>query len=300
MRRAVLCALLLSSAFADEYDPVAPAAATVVVGRTRLTLLSPHLFRFEVSSANATAPVFDDRATTVVVNRRPNTIPAFSVARLNASAATVTTSALTITVVDAGGATDRVVSGGPPPGISLSVAFDGPTGPMTWTPPTGPSVDPLNLNGTYTALDCYTSPEDCNEMYEALMGPGLVSRSGWALLDETETARVLPAPDAPAGIPTWWDEARVRIDAYDIYFNGRGDSDHRASLSDWISILGRPAMLPRAAFGVWWSRYYPYDQQTIVTEVLQGYKNFSIPLNFVVFDSTFSARNGNATVVLLR
>jgi len=361
-------ALLVSGARADAYDPVAPAAATVVVGRARLTLLSPHLFRFEVSGANATAPAFDDRATTVVVNRRPAVVPAFSVVRVNATAATVTTGALAITVVDAGGgagpgdfcraarpgrdfaqttrapafpngavvasqaaccdacmadpectawvfavkaagrvggdppgtncyplsaasglvnATDRVAGGGgggPPPGISLSVAFDGPAGATTWAPPTGPPADPLNLNGTYKALDCYTSPEECNEAYVAAMGPGLISRSGWAFLDDTETARVVPAPDAPAGIPTWWDEGRVRVDVYDVYFNARGDGDHRAAIADWVTVLGRPAMLPRAAFGVWWSRYYPYTQDSIVAEVLEGYRNFSIPLNFLVFD----------------
>jgi alpha-glucosidase (family GH31 glycosyl hydrolase) len=43
-------------------------------------------------------------------------------------------------------------------------------------------------------------------------------------------------------------------------------------------------MLPRSAFGVWWSRYYPYNQSSIVEEVLSGYANFSIPLSNLVLD----------------
>ena len=60
--------------------------------------------------------------------------------------------------------------------------------------------------------------------------------------------------------------------------------DYRAAMAEWMSILGRPAMLPRSAFGVWWSRYYRYSEETIVSEVLDGYRNHSIPLNALVMD----------------
>ena len=124
------------------------------------------------------------------------------------------------------------------------------------------------------------------------MGSGFISRSGWAVLDDRATGRLVPVATAPAGLPTWWDQSGSLIDSFDMYFHAHGDLNFRAALADWVSIMGRPAMLPRSAFGVWWSRYYPYTQQTIVDEVLSGYANFSIPLNNLVFDvSLLSLKN---------
>jgi len=205
-------------------------------------------------------------------------------------------------LADAGGAqhgvADRVLggsadSGSLPPGMTISITFATPPGAAggsgpttTWTAAVG-AADAQNLNGTYQALDCYSTPMQCNDEYRAAMQPGLLSRSGWGLLDDSTTARLTAAPDAPAGIPTWWDSSGrgpTRPTGYDVYFLARSDADFKAMLADWIAVLGRPAMLPRSAFGVWWSRYYPYTETTIVEEVLSGYKNYSIPLNMLVFD----------------
>ena len=172
-----------------------------------------------------------------------------------------------------------------PRGMSLSISFDSPgsSGNTTmWTPATG--SDPENLNGTYTALDCYSTPMQCNDEYAGKMRPGLLSRTGWATLDDSIAGRVVPVPERPAGIPTWWDTSIENPTAVDLYFNGRPDGSHRAALADWVRVLGKPAMLPRSAFGVWWSRYYPYSQTSIVEEVLRGYRNYSIPLNNLVLD----------------
>ena len=68
---------------------------------------------------------------------------------------------------------------------SISVSFVGPTGELvTWTPGL---VDPSNLNGTYTSLDCYSTPMECNSQYDAKMGSGLLSTAGWTALDDTAT-----------------------------------------------------------------------------------------------------------------
>ena len=204
-------------------------------------------------------------------------------------------------LADAGGArhgvADRVLggnadSGSLPPGMSISITFATPPGAAggepttTWTHAVG-AADAQNLNGTYSALDCYSTPMQCNDEYRAAMQPGLLSRSGWGLLDDSLTARLAAAPDAPAGIPTWWDSAGrgpSRPTSYDVYFGARSDANFKAMLADWVAVLGRPAMLPRSAFGVWWSRYYPYSETSIVEEVLSGYYNYSIPLNMLVFD----------------
>jgi len=302
-------------------NPVADPAAIVVVGATRVTLLTAAMIRVETRSARS--PAFDDRATLQAVNRYLP-VPSFTVAPINATAATITTAALTITVVDDGGAppdacaspragfdvsnprrspaypnglndttqatccaacnsdalctafvfnsapgargnncwplsgygalvpaADRL-TGGATGGASVTVSFKGPGGStVTWAPGAG---DPANLNGTYSALDCYSTPMECNAEYYGRMGGGLLSTAGWAALDDTRTARLVAAPNNPAGLPVWWDLGSMPL--LDVYFHAHPQLDFKAALADWVSVLGRPEMLPRSAFGVWWSRYY--------------------------------------------
>ena len=181
-----------------------------------------------------------------------------------------------------GTASDRTAGVKAPPSASLPVTieFTGSDGmPSTWVPGL---VDDANLNGTYAALDCYSTPMQCNDVYQSSMKPGLLSRAGWSIIDDSTTGRLVPAPDHPADIPYWW--SLDLITQADLYFQAFSTTNYSVAMSNWMSILGRPAMLPRSAFGVWWSRYWKYTQDSIVTEVLNGYKNFSIPLNNLVFD----------------
>ena len=154
-------------------------------------------------------------------------------------------------------------------------------GPVTWTPSL---VNTGNLNGTYWALDCYSTPMQCNEEFYERMQPGLLSTSGWQLLDDSYIGRFTPAARRPAGVPSWW--SLDFLNQIDWYFQiHRPGADHfRNALSEWASVLGAPPMLPRQAFGVWWSRYYPYSQATFINEVLSGYANYSIPLSTMVLD----------------
>jgi len=105
----ILCYLNLAVSLTTfEYNPVANVEATVVIGRARVTLLSSNLVRVEVTSNNASNPVFDDRATTAVVNRNLP-VPDFTINHINETAATITTSTLSITYVDSGGSQQQAV-----------------------------------------------------------------------------------------------------------------------------------------------------------------------------------------------
>lgn len=335
----------------EPYNPVANPGAVVTQGGTRITVLTPTLVRFDTPGSLG----FDDRASFQVVNRNLP-VPFFTVTTLNSSAVRVTTSVLTITVVDGGGghkqtclaanaSTDAIQptrsptwpngldypngtlqvvtqagccaacnadplcniwvwasdtglcwpldsDGGVKPGTSrvlggsqaplsrgISVSFTGPGGStVTWDPSIS---DPANLNGTYSALDCYSTPMECNSEYYGRMGEGLLSQAGWSFLLDP-TARMDPAPTSPAGLNDWW--SLQGIPGYDVYFQANPSLDYKGAMKEWVSVLGRPALLPRSAFGVWWSRYYEYTQDTIVQEVLSGYANYSIPLNNLVLD----------------
>ena len=178
------------------------------------------------------------------------------------------------------GVGNRLLGGSPPASDGISVAFTGPLGStVVWTPSTA-SIQ--NLNGTYSALDCYSTPMQCNAEYYERMREGLLSRDGWGSLTDTAVARTVAAPSNPAGLPYWWTLADAPL--LDVYFQAHPSLDFKGALLDWSAVLGRPALLPHSAFGVWWSRYWQYTQQSIVEEVLQGYADNSIPLNNLVFD----------------
>ncbi len=51
-------------------------------------------------------------------------------------------------------------------------------------------------------------------------------------------------------------------------------------------------MPPLSAFGVWWSRYYPYSGDQFISEVVAGiYANNSLPLHHVVLDVDWHTRS---------
>ena len=94
--RPCLSALLLAAlARGDTPNPAADPASVVSCGRARFSVLSPSLLRLEFSASR----VFSDAATLQVVNRR-FPVPAFTVARPNATACVISTAALSLTFDD--------------------------------------------------------------------------------------------------------------------------------------------------------------------------------------------------------
>jgi hypothetical protein len=108
---------------------------------------------------------------------------------------------------------------------------------------------------------------------------GIVSRSGWALVDDSHRPRFdgaeWPWVRSPPSDPvTGADGAMLRADWY-LFAHGM---DYRAALRDFIAVAGRVAMPPRFAFGVYFSRWWPFsdvESQNIVTE----YESYSMPLD---------------------
>ena len=108
----VMSALAMYTASAAAADPVAAAGAVVSAGLARFTILSPQLIRLEhptvpdvysnvdnigATRNSGTITTGDDRATSVVINRLVEPVPAFTVAKVNATAITITTSKLRLT-----------------------------------------------------------------------------------------------------------------------------------------------------------------------------------------------------------
>jgi alpha-glucosidase (family GH31 glycosyl hydrolase) len=126
--------------------------------------------------------------------------------------------------------------------------------------------DDQNLKGTHRTLDGIDGAVELEE--------GLLSKSGWTLIDDTES---LVFND------TGWLEARdVDQDYQDLYFLAYGD-DYQSALKDFSKITGEIPLLPRWALGNWWSRYWEYSDQEL-KELMLEFEQREIPLSVCIVD----------------
>jgi alpha-glucosidase len=255
-------------------NPVADPKAVVVAGHARFTVLTPQLIRMEWSADGR----FEDHASFVFINRRLP-VPKFSPTELNngplgsVSSLTIKTDALQLTYTPTGGGHFA------PDNLSITLAVDGKS--VVWHPGL---TDSENLMGTTRTLD-----DARGSKTEEPIEPGLVSRSGWALVDDSTRPlfdsadfRFLDGEKSPW---PWAMErpANEKPGSYtDWYFFGDGH-DYRRALGDFVRVAGRIPLPPRFAFGAWWSRYWAYSDQEL-DELVRGFRENSTPLDVLVID----------------
>ena len=123
-------------------------------------------------------------------------------------------------------------------------------------------TSPDNLKGSLQTMDCYLGPTQCRAVYEGRLKAGLLSREGWAVVDDSTSPLLDAASD-------WRVERNTRPgwrpDDVDWFFFGRGTAQtaYRDTLADFAVAAGGPVLMPASAYGVWWSRYWTYDQAGI-------------------------------------
>ena len=246
-------------------DPLADPKAVVVLGNARFTVLTPQLIRLEWSADGK----FEDHASLVFLNRRLP-VPEFEKALTDGGhKLTIKTEAQTLTYVPT--ADGRFT----PENLSISFLVDGKQ--VVWHPGL---ADPENLEGTTRTLDKARGSNTIEPI-----GPGLVSRSGWALVDDSmrplfDSAdfRFVDGEKSP-----WpWVMERPAGDRQDWYFFGYGH-DYKQALGDFVKVAGRIPLPPRFAFGVWWSRYWAYTDQEL-DELVRGFRENDTPLDVLVID----------------
>lgn len=127
-------------------------------------------------------------------------------------------------------------------------------------------VDQLNLGGTTRTLDGATGAVE--------LDPGLVSRSGWALVDDSHSL-VFDENN--------WPTSRDRSTSYkDLYFYGYG-TNYLDAIIDHQRLTGKPGILPRWALGNWWSRYWAYSDKSLLA-LMDEFKKQEIPLSVCIVD----------------
>jgi hypothetical protein len=246
------------------YNPVANSKAVVKAGCcARFTVLTANLIRIEWDDQGK----FEDQATPAVVNRNLP-VPPFNVTS-TANSTTITTSQIQLHYSPVGApfnqTTLQVI------GIDPNLAF------KQWNP-SMPNVG--NLLGTIRSLDQLNVISlNCTENANVTINGeslhcewGLISRNGWVVYDDTQNWGLTSQ--------NWWDSKND--DEIDWYLFAYGHY-YTAAIQDYTLIGGSVAMVPRYVTGVWWSRWYNYNN--LGTEsVVHDYVSRSIPLDVYVLD----------------
>ncbi len=266
---ATLATTAVSSATGNEItDPVADPKAIVTLGKARFTVLTPQLIRMEWAADGK----FEDHASLVFLNRRLP-VPEFSrTVTKGGHRLLLKTSALTLTYTPAAGQASGQFT---PQNLSIEQAVDGK--PIAWHPGL---ADEQNLQGTTRTLDGALGGKT-----KEPLGDGLVSRSGWALVDDS-TRPLFDSSDFRfkdgENSPWPWVMERPAGDRQDWYFFGYGH-DYKRAMGDYVRVAGRIPLPPRFAFGAWWSRYWAYSDQEI-DEIIRGFHQNNVPLDVFVID----------------
>jgi len=266
----IFLGLLLLSLYANfvfaENNPVADTKAIVISGDMRFTVLTPEMIRIEWSDKQ----MFEDRASFTVINRKLP-VPYFTTEE-NDDFLYIKTEKLNLQYRKGSfpGTFD------PPSSANLKITFEMDGRTVTWYPW---KKDPLNLKGTTRTLDGSNGDNKLAEMED-----GLISRSGWALIDETaeraDGSISLMFEKRENGVD--WVDQRADKPAMDWYFMGHG-RNYKKALSDFTKIAGKIPMPPMYAFGYWYSKYEEYTDQDFKNLVLEM-EEHDIPLDVMVID----------------
>ena len=240
-----------------------------VSGNVRIRILSPTLARCEYSPSGK----FVNSLTAVVVNRR-----------WTSPHVTLRTDGDWL-ALSAEGITVRYRPGpGPLTHDNLRVAWSAGGMAGTWSP--GDS-DRANLGGISSSLDGARRGRLPRQL------PGILSRSGYFLLDDSRT----PVWDGK----TQWIAVRGDPGSQDLYLFAYG-KDFRHVLGEYATLCGSIPMIPEYAFGAWATdlnyEYLPgtnvVDNYTYtadsVRSIITRFRTFGIPLDVMVLDYAWHLR----------
>ncbi len=223
-----------------------PAEGAMICGETwRVTVLTDRLLRLEYEPLGR----FCDTATQTVINRA-FPLPPFTRSEKNGWL-TVETEAVRLQY-----------DGRPFSPEGLSVTLKGQYGAYASVWHYGDNG--RNMKGTARTLD---------EANGAIpLGDGLFSWEGFAVLNDFGTMRM---DESGSLLP-------AEAHGVDIYLFAYG-RDFKGALRDFYHLTGPTPALPRYALGNWWSRFYPYTEETYMA-LMERFASEKVPLSVAVLD----------------
>ena len=240
--------LLSVSVFAQENNPVASPEAVVRFENARFTVLTDRLIRMEWAEDG----VFEDRSSLAIVNRNLP-VPKFTVNE-KGGVLTIRTDKLTLTYKGGRFAPENLM-------VKHVMGI--------WKPGMSPAG---NLKGTTRTLDGCMGFGQLSHREKELEN-GILSRDGWALVDES--ARHLFGADG-------WVETRPEGDRLDWYLFAYGH-DYTAALGDFVKVAGRIPLPPKWTLGYWWSRYWIFTDDEMLT-LGREMKEHGVPMDVMIVD----------------
>ncbi len=229
-----------------NFDSRANPEAIIQQGPIRFTILTPYLIRMEFNPSE----IFEDRPTQIVWQRK-FPVPSFSL-KVDDRNIIIETTALILRfeITDFGFHQNFLQ-------ITLK------ENKFTWF---YGQDNNTNLKGTVRTLD--------NVDGATPLKPGLISRSGWAIVDDSHSLIINESG---------WIEIRGSSpDSKDLYFFGYGKAFTQC-IVDFQKLSGRVPILPRFALGNWWSRYWSYHQEELLG-LMQDFLEHDIPLSVCIVD----------------
>lgn len=251
-----------------QNNPIANPDAVIVSGNARFTVLTPEMIRIEYSDKGA----FEDRATFAIVNRNLD-VPSFEKSE-DSEYLYINTDKVALKYRKGSAPVTLPASS-----KNLSITFNHNGREVLWYPG---KPDPLNLKGTCRTLDGSNGDNKRSELEN-----GLISRSGWSVIEDSwTTARpdgsrsFALQPNEEVGYD-WWAE-RKDPHALDIYFLGYGNN-YKKALADFTKIAGKIPLPPAYVFGYWYSKYASYtsdDYRNIMSDLAKN----DIPCDVMILD----------------
>lgn len=232
------------SHFKIPFEPIPDPRAVVQTGNVRFTVLSPGVIRLEYS-ADA---LFEDRPSQLFWFRKQPRVP-FSF-HVSDNRAEIITDELHLVCSD----TENSFR---PDTLKITFLKN----ETVWN---FGDRDERNLGGTARTLDGVNGP--------LKLPPGLISRNGWAVVDDSQSL---------VFDENCWPVARDNPQT-DLYFFGYG-KDYKRCIREFCALSGSIPLPPRFVFGNWWSRYWAYTQEEL-QKLVEDFEHHRIPLSICVVD----------------
>jgi len=256
---------------AEATDPVANTEATVIYQNARFTILTSRLIRMEWAADGQ----FEDRATLAIVNRN---LPVCDFkTRITLDGIKISTKDLTLNYSGNGKFHED--------NLSVSFKLNGKT--VVWHPGDDAKA---NLKGTYRTLDRIGGRLSKSELkYKRSSTPnlawrgveiedGILSKDGWAIIDESRR-HILEKNDSDWGE---WVTERPEGDRQDLYMFAYGH-DYKSALADYTKVAGKIPLPPKYVFGYWWSRYWHYTDEELLS-IAHQMRDRQIPMDIFIVD----------------
>ena len=252
----------------DNNNPIANSKPVVICGNARFTVLTPEMIRIEYSEKG----MFEDRPTFTVVNRNLELVDFKK--KEDDRFLYIQTDKVKLKYRKG---TNPKTSPASPENLTITIENHGCE--TLWYPG---KKDPLNLKGTCRTLDGSNGDNKRSELEN-----GLISRSGWAVIDDSWEATRADGSHSFALEPNpevgydWW-AYRNDPQAIDLYFMGYGN-EYKKAIGDFTKIAGKIPLPPAYVFGYWYSRYYSYSADDY-REIMREIKKNDIPTDVMILD----------------